>query len=398
MLELILARYPFLSFVSLSNELNVSLEDLVSNQSLFFQACRNEGLEKVLEVIEGSLSEMERIIDETMEKSGSQQTISCRDCEFISCISVCPEKAIGPEGVRNYELCSGCGRCLQGCDYLEDFINIERLKEIKLSILSFYFSLVLVGCAGDGWLKRRFAIFESKRAGKLLNREDDEILKIISKNLGVRAKFEGNIRLHISDFLKVSSSLREGEWKLFFRDLAKGYVTVTKSELIRALEEIIRIKIEESFKAVYCDELKRYLKSIDKKLKEVKKSFKPVRFEKVDVESFPPCIKRMIGDIRSGINLPHSARFALTSFLLNTGMSVEDVVAVYKASPDFDEERTRYQVNHIRSGRGEIYTPPSCQTMKSYHNCFNPDRLCGKISHPLSYYEVKLKTKRKRKG
>jgi len=88
----------------------------------------------------------------------------------------------------------------------------------------------------------------------------------------------------------------------------------------------------------------------------------------------------MIQDIAAGINLPHSARFTLTSFLLKIGLSVEDIIKIYRSSPDFDESKTRYQVEHIASRE---YTPPSCSTIRTYGNCTGS---CPNPGHPLTIY------------
>jgi DNA primase large subunit len=82
-------------------------------------------------------------------------------------------------------------------------------------------------------------------------------------------------------------------------------------------------------------------------------------------------------------------RFALTSFLLNIGMNVEGIIGLFRVSPDFDEERTRYQVMHIQGATGTVYKSPSCDTMVTYGNCVGKEHLCERISHPLGYYRKK---------
>ncbi len=82
-------------------------------------------------------------------------------------------------------------------------------------------------------------------------------------------------------------------------------------------------------------------------------------------------------------------------------MNTEDIMKLYASAPDFDEKKTRYQVEHI-TGRisGVQYTPPECSTMKSYNICFDADDLCRRdwMKHPLTYYRVKSKDPGKKKG
>ncbi|MCK4928368.1 MAG: DNA primase regulatory subunit PriL, partial [Methanosarcinales archaeon] len=94
---------------------------------------------------------------------------------------------------------------------------------------------------------------------------------------------------------------------------------------------------------------------------------------------------------QGGVNLAHSARFALTSFLLNIELSADQIIQLFGVSPDFNEEMTRYQVEHIAGGTGTSYKPPSCSTMITYGNCMGKDVLCREIGHPLNYYRKKKK-------
>jgi DNA primase large subunit len=104
----------------------------------------------------------------------------------------------------------------------------------------------------------------------------------------------------------------------------------------------------------------------------------------------PPCMKRLLRMVQSGENVPHVGRFALTAFLHELGSSSQDIVDLFGTSADFDEDKTRYQVEHI-TGKisGTEYTPPSCETMRTYGLCWEPDELCERVKHPLTYYRRK---------
>jgi DNA primase large subunit len=81
-------------------------------------------------------------------------------------------------------------------------------------------------------------------------------------------------------------------------------------------------------------------------------------------------------------------------------MSADEIMNVFSASPDFDESKSRYQIDHITGEiSGTVYSPPECSTMKSYGICFNEDGLCRKewMTHPLKYYKVKDKSSKKGK-
>jgi DNA primase large subunit len=118
-----------------------------------------------------------------------------------------------------------------------------------------------------------------------------------------------------------------------------------------------------------------------------KAKFEAKGFGAVEVERFPPCMKKLLAMTQQGTNVPHAGRFALTTFLHKIGMSSDDILKFFGQSPDFDESKSRYQIEHITGKLSSTeYTPPSCATMKTYGVCFDPDEFCPRINHPVSYY------------
>ncbi|MCI4347725.1 MAG: hypothetical protein L3J97_03790, partial [Thermoplasmata archaeon] len=122
-------------------------------------------------------------------------------------------------------------------------------------------------------------------------------------------------------------------------------------------------------------------------------------------EYFPPCIRKMRRMLEKGENLAHSGRFALAAFLHRAGADFDTIVDAYRGAPDFDENISRYQVEHIThrdGGRG--YDPPTCETLRSQGLCFREgdptaanagdrdrDRLCFQddLVRPTQYYRIK---------
>jgi len=79
----------------------------------------------------------------------------------------------------------------------------------------------------------------------------------------------------------------------------------------------------------------------------------------------------------------------MTAFLHTIGLGVSQIVELYCRAPDFDIDKTLYQVQHITGGGGTEYTSPACATMRTYGLCIGKDALCPRVNHPLSYYKVK---------
>lgn len=262
-------------------------------------------------------------------------------------------------------------------------------------LFSYPLARVIVSCLDDELLTRRYALAEAKLAGKKMVREDLADLILLARDLGADPQTDqGGIRLHFSDYLKAAARMKSPGWKLVNRSLEAGWVAVTGQELARILEERAKERVQKGLPLKVppeiCEKLRPELARVEEELL-AKKAEERVDLGEVTEEAFPPCIREILGQVATGTNLAHTVRFALTTFLLAVGMKVDDVVGVFGASPDFDEERTRYQVEHISGKGGTAYRPPSCATMATYGNCPGEDRLCRWVHHPLSYYERKVK-------
>jgi len=281
----------------------------------------------------------------------------------------------------------------------------------RRELFSHLLARVLVSCVGDPFLLRRYATAEAKAAYRQMLADfysgaGRELVHRLSEDLGVHVVFDGGavVRVHFTDYLRLASGMRDEKWKLVNRCLSKGWVRVSLEDLARLLQEAVRERALEGASlpvdARVCEALRPYSEEIKRELERRRAAWGGGEPRAgVDEDCFPPCISELLRHIRSGMSVPHPARFAVTSFLLNLGVSVEDIVATFANLPDFDEEKTRYQVEHIAGIRGnrKKYSPPSCDTMRTYGNCFR-NAECEGVSHPLAYYERKLREKLKRRG
>jgi DNA primase large subunit len=259
-------------------------------------------------------------------------------------------------------------------------------------LLSYPLSRVMVSCLDDPILMRRYALAESKLAFKRMQNEKDGLIAL-GNDLGIHPQKAGTWKIHFTEYIRAAHRMHSPKWKLTNRDLSEGYLTVTDEELKRLLEELAREKVLKGLPLQVdekvCLGLAEYLNPIRAEL-EIIRARQKVDLGEVTEGAFPPCIKKMLSMAANGTNLAHSARFALVSFLLEINMSPDQVISLFNTSPDFDEERTRYQVEHIAGSSGTKYKPPSCATMTTYGNCPGEDELCRRIRHPLGYYERKV--------
>ncbi|MBD3213648.1 MAG: hypothetical protein GF311_13650 [Candidatus Lokiarchaeota archaeon] len=225
-----------------------------------------------------------------------------------------------------------------------------------------------------------------------------------------------NYRIHYVDYLKLSSKLRDEYRKLINVPISEGYVFISKRGLVRLLQEYVREKFLEikERENEAAESLKSQLKTVDEfnriynRIKNewdlIKEEFDySINLDFIKGENisdmFPPCVKHILSEAGEGQNLSHNERLFLTFFLHSLEYPVEKIVNIFSTLPDFDREKTTYQVEFAKK---KGYTPHSCQTLKSLNLCKAvkyKDDLClngyyskkldeeKKIRHPLFYVQ-----------
>ncbi|PVX24497.1 MAG: hypothetical protein CW716_09935 [Candidatus Bathyarchaeum sp.] len=276
----------------------------------------------------------------------------------------------------------------------------DREKEIET--FSFPLAVMLTVGTDESFIKSRFALAEAKRASALLKDEEKEMLRQVANN------FNWNVPDDDSDlepyvfavsfpvFLKNATGFHDKRWKLVNQKLVDGKVYLTKQKASRLLEEEVRKYVESRLdtKIKYLPpsimaRVTRLRQLAAEKQEQIKREEMP---DRVVMEAFPTCIKGVYERVSAGRPASHIGRFALTSFMLNIGMSEEDVFKFFRSVSDFNERMTRYQVEHIAGtrGSGTKYTPPNCSTLRTHGICISPEPECKGAVNPLVCYKRKL--------
>ncbi len=207
-----------------------------------------------------------------------------------------------------------------------------------------------------------------------------------------------NFALDFTDYIRNAAIIQDKRWKLTNRLLSKGEVFLTTVEISRLLEEEVRRYIEQKLQV----KVKSLPPSMMNRINRLKQLFYEKRgktsWEEIPSEviifAYPPCIKTLHERISSGHHLSHIGRFTLTTFLVNIGMTTENVIDLFRSLADFNERMTRYQVEHLAGLRGSRikYIPPRCDTLRTHGVCPGMDGICRGVRHPLAYYRRKLRS------
>ncbi len=285
------------------------------------------------------------------------------------------------------------------------FANVtHKTQKSEIEISSFPVTIMLTLATRNQFIKKRYALGEAKQTYQDLRLEPKERLLIIARDMGWKLLSNTDSRtpheytLDITDYLRNITYLRDKKWKLVNRLLIEGRVYLTARETARLLSEEVRRHIEERLEI---KDLPRLPQKLMKAVENIKKLVAE-RIDQNEIEglpkvitenAFPPCIEALYTAFKSGRHLSHIGRFTLTSFLVSIGMPPDDVIALFRSISDFNERLTRYQVEHIAGDRGSRtrYIPPRCDTLKTHSVCTDPDSLCRRINHPLTYYRIKLR-------
>jgi DNA primase large subunit len=273
-------------------------------------------------------------------------------------------------------------------------------------LLAYPVARIIVSSINNTYLTKRYALTVAKLSYEHIMSFRADGLRELAADFGISATVDINTMsatIHFTDYIHHAHVLHEPKWKLSSRTVKGGMLTISKGDFARLMEEVIRKKVEFGLPHEVPKEIQEALKQYINEVQEAasiranKQGFSKEGFSEVSSGCFPPCISSAIADAQANVNLSHSMRFAMTTFLLNIGMKPEKITEIFRASPDFREQDTNYQINHIGGASGTAYTCPTCTTMTTNGNC--PGKAsCKKIVHPLVYYRRKVWVENKKKA
>lgn len=289
----------------------------------------------------------------------------------------------------------------------------DETPDVDIEVLSYALALILVLSVGDDLLAKRYAEAEGKRLFTFLSREVPlRVLYIAESSFRMKIEREeqtiGGVsyeyKVPFTDYVTFAACLPEDEWRAVNRIVRKGYVLLQPHEIPRVVVEFYKARMYEgiTIPARVPANLLLAANRIKAVYEPYKSKFKPREeyYGPIVQEAFPPCMRHALEQSYAGERLSHHGRFAMTTFLLHVGKSVEDVIDIFRRAVDFDERIARYQTEHLAGVRGgkTRYSMPACRTLKTQGVCYQPDQVCRLIRHPLSYYKLKIKRMKTKDG
>lgn len=292
--------------------------------------------------------------------------------------------------------------------YEQKDVGLRRLateSDRIMELFSYPIARMITCCINDVYFTRRYALGESVRMYKNLLKESSSFILEIAEEFDLLIHHDSdqaNYSIYFTHYLRYAPT-RYKKWKMINREMNNGYISISQKDLARLLQEVLRERINaelddrpchERVKALFSTEIHHFQRMVANDRKEIEAM--PVG--RLDIEKLPPCMKQILTAMQAGENVPHMGRFALVAFLHSLSLSVDDIIKLFNRAPDFDEEKTRYQIEHITGDTSATsYKAPGCDKLKTYGICPSEDidELCKRIPHPISYYKAKWKRTKK---
>jgi DNA primase large subunit len=272
---------------------------------------------------------------------------------------------------------------------------------LENEILAFPVAKVIVSLQNDSrqWEKFSRMVANTTFSHLMANEKKKKVLLDLADEMNVKFTYLTTspffVKLDLVDFLEIN--FNDDLLKVVNQKIEKGQIYLKEDAFARFLAELVFARVFSSFPvegkfipAKLKDEASRVAGQI--KIKR-KREFKEV-FGKVDVESFPPCMAEIYADMLEGKRVAHLARFDLATFLVAVNMPIEQIITLFKNTPNFNEKVTRYQVERIAGKKGTRYSPPNCAKIHSHQLCKKITE-CNRINHPIQFYKNRKRAKKK---
>lgn len=245
----------------------------------------------------------------------------------------------------------------------------DQLEEIG----SYGGARMLLAHLGNRFLINKFAVSEAKKAHEIMRGESRENIEKLQGELGiVPCAHEGRTALPVATYLKFAPKSKD--YRLVRRSVKAGFVEVEGREVLRLMEEAVKMRVGEIGRLKGAPEVvKKYSDSLMKLVPRAA----PMKMSFREGDN-PPCIEKLLNIAKKHENLGHQGRWSLAVYLINRGVEYEKILRIFSNFPDYEEKIAAYQIKHaIKRG----YGMPSCGMMLSYGLCVAD---CG-IKSPLGW-------------
>lgn len=244
-------------------------------------------------------------------------------------------------------------------------------------LLSYPIARMIASLIGGKYITR-YVNAEVKRSSRYMQDNEGDRERV-AKDLGM--EISGN-KMDVKSYLRYIPKTRE--YDIVNQDVTEGAVYLDPAGLMAVVSEGTRQSVQAGMpirkegmpKNLFSD-LEEAAQKIRSQINESNISVE--RVGKVEMGGeMPPCMKRILDQLKSGENVHHVARWVIATYLMKRGFSIDEIIALFSNTPNFNDKTTRYQLEFIKN---KGYGIPLCVNLDSYGICIEK---CG-IKSPVQY-------------
>ena len=259
-------------------------------------------------------------------------------------------------------------------------------------VVTYPLTKIIAAKTNDHYIKQKTAANEAKKTRYYLKLEKPEkIEKIAKETLDIQKTDEEkdkSYKIPMQEYLEKQPQGKEN--KLINQELENGEIYLDKNQLSELIASHVYYTVKKQEEPGEIPErIKEAVEEVRKQRSSRYSADTIKDYGKTEINSFPPCMKKIYDDLSSGKDVGHQPRFVLATFMVNINMDIEEMLEPFRGQEDFDEEKTRYHLEHAagKKGGGTKYKCPACSKIKSYGLCVSD---CN-VKHPLAYYKKQKK-------
>ncbi|MDD5337648.1 MAG: hypothetical protein PHS02_04145 [Candidatus ainarchaeum sp.] len=241
-------------------------------------------------------------------------------------------------------------------------------------IIAYAAARMMLSHMRNRFLANRYAVAEAKKAFAYLGSESAENVDRVAKDMGLNSFSleNGKLSVDIADFLTYAP--KDVHYGLVSRELGAGRVSVNEHERLRLIEEAIKKYLE---RVPETQSVPPAIKKFAEKLYALLPKIEPQKISFKEGDN-PPCIEAILELLKKHENVGHSGRWLLAVYLINAGVSTQDMLKIFSNAPDYNEKISTYQIEHARK---KSYRMPSCSSVAVYGYCV---AVCN-IGNPMNW-------------
>src|SRR6266704_1496766 len=143
-------------------------------------------------------------------------------------------------------------------------------------LLAYPVARIFVSALEDTYLIRRFALREAIAAEGRAEHESDDLLLHMAAEIGMDLRREdGGFRLHFTDFLRFTNTMRDAPWKLINQQVVRGYVLLRRDKAVRVMRNAIQRHIEQGLPLPVSDDILNVFRADLREIRGILEAEKP---------------------------------------------------------------------------------------------------------------------------